>query len=447
MAALLVSFAYAAVRLRLRRPFLLADWPMAAAALFLLFYYTKFLARMDLPHAYQPFVVAIPLIIYIIYRAVSALERWVRSGPFKKRTSWMPARPVGLAVLIFFLVSFWGPVHTVVDAAPAAYRPVAPAPPAVARVGYSSQVDTAAVHDLQQIVNAYLGPHDRLLDITDEPALFYYFLGRGPSSRWYAPNGIVDTAELQRNLLDEVRRAPPKLIIFDDTDTSMYGLPTMDGVPVSVRLYLISRWILEHYRPLLESHGRTIYALPSVPPVSSLHLHLNQQPTTVGVPFLGQECNWGYAPAFLGQPAVPSSSAPAVPVHTTVVHGPQIILSGWAGDLHAEQAGARGACDLQREDRRPVNAGHRPCRRSGGGIPGRVPAQRIPTVNSHVDARIQRAESVRSRPRRFRRTDTDPERTPRRRRGEDRRPYGRPAANRRHGLGRRGDVVGDHASG
>ena len=34
VAALLVSFAYAAVRLRLRRPFLLADWPMAAAALF-----------------------------------------------------------------------------------------------------------------------------------------------------------------------------------------------------------------------------------------------------------------------------------------------------------------------------------------------------------------------------------------------------------------------------
>ena len=44
--------------------------------------------------------------------------------------------------------------------------------------------------DLRQIIDAYLGPHGRLLDITDEPALFYYFLGRDPSSRWYAPNGI-----------------------------------------------------------------------------------------------------------------------------------------------------------------------------------------------------------------------------------------------------------------
>ena len=88
------------------------------------------------------------------------------------------------------------------------------------------------------------------MDITDEPGLFYYFLGREPSSRWYAPNGIVDTAELQRNLLAELRRAPPKLIIFDDTDTKMYGLPNMDGVPEAVRLYLISRWILAALPPV-----------------------------------------------------------------------------------------------------------------------------------------------------------------------------------------------------
>ena len=337
VAALLVSFAYAVVRLRLRRPFLLADWPMAAAALFLLFYYTKFLARMDLPHAYQPFVVAIPLMAYIVYRAVSAMDQLLRSWPSRKPPSWMPTRPAAVVVLVFFLVSFWGRLHTVVDAAPAAYRPVSPVPPAFASIGYSSQVDGAALDDLQQIVDAYVGPHDRLLDITDEPALFYYYLGRGPSSRWYAPNGIVDTAELQRDLLGEVRRAPPKLIIFDDTDTRMYGLPIMDGVPVSVRLYLISRWILQHYRPLLESHGRTIYALPGVRPVSSLHLRLHEQPATVGVPFLGQECNWGDAPAFLGQPAAPGSGAQAVPVSTTSVHGPQVVFSGWAGDLRSKQ--------------------------------------------------------------------------------------------------------------
>ena len=40
---------------------------MAAAALYVLFYYTKFLTFMDLPHAYEPFMMATPLMIYIVY--------------------------------------------------------------------------------------------------------------------------------------------------------------------------------------------------------------------------------------------------------------------------------------------------------------------------------------------------------------------------------------------
>lgn len=335
VAALLISFAYAVVRLRLRRPFLLADWPMAAVAIFVLFYYTKFLARMDVPHAYEPFMVATPLMIYIIYRAVRAAEHWIRGRLPSRSAGWVSIYPVGIAILLFFVVYFWGPLHTVVDGASAAYRPPVAARPAFARVGYAEQFDGPAFEDLQRIVNAYLGPHDRLMDITDEPALFYYFLDRDPSSRWYAPNGIVDTAELQRNLLAELRRAPPKLIVFDDTDEKMYGLQAMDGVPVGVRLYLISRWILQHYRPLLVSHGRTIYALPGVSPLSRMHLQLKQQPSTTGVRFLGQECSWGYSPTFLGQPAEPPSSAQAVPVRTTVVREPQVILTGWAGDLRA----------------------------------------------------------------------------------------------------------------
>ena len=336
LAALLVSFAYAAIRLRLRRPFLLADWPMAAVALYALFYYSKFLARMDYPHAYEPFMLATPLMIYIVYRAVSAGDRWIRSRLPARRAGWVTAHPVGIAVLIFFVVSFWGSLHTQVDGAPAAYRPVALAPP-VARGGYAVQYDSAAVEDLQQIFNAYLGPHGRLLDLTDEPGLFYYFLGRDPASRWYAPTGIVYTPQLQRNLLADLRRAPPKLVVFDDTDDKMYGLPAMDGVPASVELYLISRWVLEHYRPLLESRGRTIYALPGAPPVSSLNLHLHQQPATVGVPFLGQACVWGDSPSFLTGPAEPPSGAQSVPVRTVLARQAQVTFTGWAGDLRARQ--------------------------------------------------------------------------------------------------------------
>lgn len=336
LAAVLISFAYAVARLRLRRPFWLADWPMAASALFVLGYYPKFLTFMDFPHAYEPFMMATPLMIYIVYRAVAAADDWIRAHVLERRVGWLTGHPVGIAVLILFVVGFWGPLHTVVERAPAVYRPTAPDPP-ITRVGYAVQYDSASVADLRKIVDAYVGPHDRLLDLTDEPALFYYWLDRDPSSLWFAPNALLDTPTLQRSLLTDLRRDPPKLIIFDDTNDVMYGLPAISGVPDAVFLYFDSRWILEHYSPLVESHGRVIYALRGLPSLSSLHLHLDQKPMTTGVPFLGQDCNWNDAPTFLTGPVEPPSGAQSVSARTSVVRPAEVTFAGWAGDLRARE--------------------------------------------------------------------------------------------------------------
>ena len=53
---------------------------MAANVIFLIAYYPKFLARMDTGHVYQPFVAALPLILYILLRAVGAAEQSIRGG-------------------------------------------------------------------------------------------------------------------------------------------------------------------------------------------------------------------------------------------------------------------------------------------------------------------------------------------------------------------------------
>ena len=84
---------------------------MAAVALYVVFYYSKFLARMDYPHAYEPFMFATPLMLYIVYRAFSAADGWVRSRLPARRAGWITAHPVAIVVLIFFVVLFWGPLH------------------------------------------------------------------------------------------------------------------------------------------------------------------------------------------------------------------------------------------------------------------------------------------------------------------------------------------------
>ena len=335
VAAVLISFAYAVIHLRLRRPFLLADWPMGAAAVFVFLYYTKFLARMDLGHAYQPFEVATPLILYIIYRAITAVEAWIRSwSPIRRSpwVRWMPAYPVALALLAYFVVAFWGPLTGRVKATPSDYRPTSPVPATIKKVGYSSDVDAPAIRDLRKIFDAYLGPHGRVMDVTNEPGLFYYFLAREPSSRWFAPNGTAQTPQLQNNVIGDLRRERPKLIVFDDTDSKMYGLEAMDSIPASNRMYLLSRWILRHYRPLMDSHHRVIYALPSVHPIPVARLHLTQRPATTGVQLLGQPCLWGDSPTFLAGPAMPHQGAASVPVRVLRRTGPEVTLTGWAGD-------------------------------------------------------------------------------------------------------------------
>lgn len=336
VAALLVSFAYAVVMLRLRRPFRLADWPMGASALYLLFYYTKFLTRMD-THVYQPFMIAIPLLLYIVYRAISAAELWIRKQVSRRHAGWLPSHPLGVALLILFLAYFWGPLHTTVQFAPTAYRPTAPDPP-IPHVGYAADYQPPVVNDLRRIINAYLGPHDRLMDLTDEPGIFYYWLGRDESSPWGVPGGgLVDTPTIQRLLIDDLRRERPKLIVFDNVGdpSHMFGLAALDGMPNNVTFYLVSRWILQHYRPLIESHGRIVYALPSVRPIQPARLHLSEQPVTQGLQFLGQPCLWGDTPTFLTGAAQPSPGSESVAARIVARRGQSVTLSGWAGDLQS----------------------------------------------------------------------------------------------------------------
>jgi hypothetical protein len=334
--ALVVAFAYAVARLRLRRPFLTADWVMGATALFLFIYYPKFLSRMDTGHVSEPFTLALPLLLYILYRVVAWAEGLIRErrpGPWFRVT----AHPLSLSLVVVLAVLAWGTLHSRVADAPARYRPVAAEPPTLARLGFEQGFDAQAFRDMKRITDAYLGPNDRLFDFTNEPALFHFMIDRLPSTRYFLTAGLADTAELQSDLVNRLRNAKPKLIAYDAYLASTAGLSSFDGVPTPVRSYLVSRWILDHYRPLLTSHGHSFYLRRDLPVKSLRALHLAEKPTTHGVPFLSQPCTWGYAPSFLSGPGEPPADAPAVAALVGRIQDRRAILAGWAGDLSAQE--------------------------------------------------------------------------------------------------------------
>jgi hypothetical protein len=332
--ALVISIGYAIARLRLRRGFSTEDWVMAAAAIFLLFYYPKFLSRMDTGHLYQPFVTALPLLFYIAFRAVEGAEGAIRSRWPGNLSLRLTAHPVGLVVAGLTIVLQWGLLHDRIENAPGRHKVPVTAAPTIQRVGYTQTFDTRALGDLKQVVNAYLGPKDRLFDFSNTPLVFFYLMDRYPSTRYFHVT-LTYAATLQDDLIDRLQKAKPKLIVFDNDGDPFIGLSNWDGIPTMVRTYKVSQWILDRYKPLLWTHGFTFYARRDMPPPSKVDLHLSPAPVTHGVADSVQPCTWGYAPNFLSSAAEPPSGAKGV--KTRVHRGPdQVTVTGWAGDPNAK---------------------------------------------------------------------------------------------------------------
>ena len=332
VAALLISMAYAMARLRLRRAFVTEDWVIAAAALFLIAYYLKFLSYMDSPHLDQVFGIALPLMLYIVYRATVFVEQWMR-GRWARNRTLGTIHPVSLVLALTVAVIVWGRVEDHVPNAEARFRPAVSAPPVYPKVGYSSApFDPVMYRDLKRVVDAYVDPSDRIFDFTNAPTLYYNLLDREPATR-YLVVLVAHSEKLQNDLVDQLRESPPKLVVFDSGTT---GLTNWDGIPNMVRHYAVSRWILDHYRPLLATHTTSFYVRRDMPSLSQVGLHLAEKPITRGVPFSGQPCTWGYAPNFLSSPPLPSEGARGVSARVRPAPN-GVTVTGWAGDPQAKQ--------------------------------------------------------------------------------------------------------------
>ena len=221
VAALLISFLYAVARLRLRRPAYTEDWVMLAAAIFLLTYYPKFLARMDTGHVYQPFVAGLPLFFYIAYRLIAAGENEIRRRwpPVHRVTT----HPLSLALVMLVATLSWNTIHTRVSQAPGHYRPAVTGEPPLDRVGYTQEFPISVYRDLNQVIDAYLGSNERLYDFSNTPLLFLlpdesqpqhpllpcqpHLLERAASRRDQAPQQGAAEADRLRQRRHPVRRA------------------------------------------------------------------------------------------------------------------------------------------------------------------------------------------------------------------------------------------------
>jgi hypothetical protein len=332
--ALLIAAWYFGALFVGRRQLTNQEWVIAASAVCALLYYPKFLDRGDVSHAIQAYLPAVPLIAFLVYVAISAANRWlarVHIGDYRPRiAAWRPAA-VGLFALALLTMQV-GPIPVQLDELAGQYRPVAAAEPAIPQLGYSRNAfDPSQLADLKAVLGAYLGPGDWVFDFSNAPAVYYYLLGQNPHTRYYHVSMAIPELA-QRDLIDELKNNPPKLIVYD---SDRWGQPGWDAIPNMVRHYDVSQYILDNYRPLIRIHGQIIYgdAKANLSPEVALSLNLGAPVESGDLPFSGEICNWGFSPNFL----VTSPPAGARGRRPVVVGIQQLgvgdsAATGWAGD-------------------------------------------------------------------------------------------------------------------
>ena len=102
----------------------------------------------------------------------------------------------------------------------------------------------------------------------------------------------------QHDLIRELRKEQPKIVVFS---SDWLGLPFWDGIANEVRHYDVSRYLLDHYHPLLHSHGFLVFARngAQTPPLSEVTSKLEEPAQTTDLYFRTFPCDWGYTPDFL----------------------------------------------------------------------------------------------------------------------------------------------------
>ncbi|MDX6402185.1 MAG: hypothetical protein QOF27_2791, partial [Gaiellaceae bacterium] len=303
----LLAIWYFAARAPNARAIPVDDWAMGATAVLVGLYYVKFISRTD--HVYQTLAVTLPLLFYAIYRAVSAAEAWLAS----RQLRWLPPRhTITLPVLVLLLLGAPTGLLTLTRAVPSHLAAFAPAEPPIARVGYvlnpvplfrsvapapPKEVGPSLARDLGAIMRAYVRPGERIFDFSNNPGLFWYVLRLDPATRYYHVSMAIRQAT-QHDLIRELERADPRIAVFS---SDWLGLPFWDGISNQVRHYDVSRYLLDHYHPLLYSHGFVVFTRngTSVPPVSTLRGKLSEPAQTTGLYFRTFPCDWGYTPDFL----------------------------------------------------------------------------------------------------------------------------------------------------
>jgi hypothetical protein len=304
IAAVLLTIFVVVRRIRRRAAWSPQAWVGVAAAGFAALYFEKALDRFDFWHVWQVFTAALPLIIYWLWRALSlapaALDRMPSARPWP---AGLASAATGLVVVVVAAALAPHPA-TALRAAYQGRTVTGATASSLPRVGYAQPgaLDEGLIADLDTVLRTY-GGNGPVFDMTNSLGYVYFLLDREPATRFLHVS-LAITPYSQRLLIDDLAKSQPPVVVYDST---AMGLPTWDGIANDVRHYMVSQYVLDHWVPVLRTHGNLILVrrdlVGSHPAVPTLR----QAPVTQDLAFSGHACDWGASPNFL--PAVATGAS------------------------------------------------------------------------------------------------------------------------------------------
>jgi hypothetical protein len=301
-------------RVRRRADWEPMDWVAVAAAAFVALYGEKALGRFDGDHIRQVFAVAVPLVVLWLWKAL----RWRPPVPFTSASA--------AVLLLAYCAVYFQPLQLTARTVERRHLVTVAADAVDPWLGYAEPnvLDDQLVADLGTALRAYAGD-EPVFDMTNTPGYLYYLLNRVPGTR-FPHVSLAITPYAQRLLVDELARSQPPVVVFDATHM---GAPHWDGIPNTVRHYLVSEYVLDRWQPVLKTHGALLLVRRDLVARGLSTPRLAEPPATANLWFSGPGCAWGTTPSFL--PTVPRGPAVELPVRPA---GQRTLVDirGWAYD-------------------------------------------------------------------------------------------------------------------
>jgi hypothetical protein len=348
----LVTFWWVAARVRGGRQLSVQDWVTVAAAGFIALYGEEALGRFDAPHIDYVVTAAVPLMLLWAERGLTAADDLVRDAIAGGRRLVTSPATIAVAVIVALAAPVAGAPTVIasVGSIPAHEHAFAAAEPTIRELGYTrpGAVSSELVSDLAAALNTYAGRSGTVFDMTNSLGYVYFLLNRRPAGP-FTSIGLALNGYSQQLVINSLRRTNPPVVLFE-SDT--IGLFQWDGINNNVRDYEVGQYLLDHYRPVLNTHGVLLLLrddlMASRPPVP----HLRQRPVSTSLYFSSFTCTWGDTPNFL--PSNPAGQSIFLRV-TARVH---------AGDVTTSVVTLPAGLSLSRYDLLTLRAG-RPIGTSG----------------------------------------------------------------------------------